>query len=178
MGRMNFSMGTAGMYFAELIEIPYITAENPEMEFGMFKFPPIEGAAGNANILTGAPEGFVVCSKTQYPDECVEFLKWFLGTEVGTEQCQEIGWFNAAKNTTDGVTDQALLDGYNTIMEAEAMGPWLDNALYSTVCDEYLTAVSDLTNGDITPEEAMARIQAKAVEAQTLVGTGYYAEMF
>lgn len=172
MGRMNFSMRTAGMYFAELIEIPYITAENPEMEFGMFKFPPIEGAAGNANILTGAPEGFVVCSKTQYPDECVEFLKWFLGTEVGTEQCQEIGWFNAAKNTTDGVTDQALLDGYNTIMEAEAMGPWLDNALYSTVCDEYLTAVSDLTNGDITPEEAMARIQAKAVEAQTLVGTG------
>ena len=91
---------------------------------------------------------------------------------MGTEQCQEIGWFNAAKNTTDGVTDQALLDGYNTIMEAEAMGPWLDNALYSTVCDEYLTAVSDLTNGDITPEEAMARIQAKAVEAQTLVGTG------
>ena len=89
MGRMNFSMGTAGMYFAELIEIPYITAENPEMEFGMFKFPPIEGAAGNANILTGAPEGFVVCSKTKYPDECVEFLKWFLGTEVGTEQCQE-----------------------------------------------------------------------------------------
>lgn len=57
-------------------------------------------------------------------------------------------------------------------MEAEAMGPWLDNALYSTVCDEYLTAVSDLTNGDITPDEAMARIQAKAVEAQTLVGTG------
>ena len=172
MGRMNFSMGTAGMYFAELIEIPYITAENPDMEFGMFKFPPIEGAAGNANILTGAPEGFVVCSKTQYPDECVEFLKWFLGPEVGAEQCQEIGWFNAAKNTTDGVADQALLDGYNTIMEAEAMGPWLDNALYSTVCDEYLTAVSDLTNGDITPEEAMARIQAKAVEAQTLVSTG------
>ena len=172
MGRMNFSMGAAGMYFAELIEIPYITAENPDMEFGMFKFPSIEGAAGNANILTGAPEGFVICSKTQYPDECVEFLKWFLGPEVGAEQCQEIGWFNAAKNTTDGVTDQALLDGYNTIMEAEAMGPWLDNALYSTVCDEYLTAVSDLTNGDITPEEAMARIQAKAVEAQTLVSTG------
>ena len=52
------------------------------------------------------------------------------------------------------------------------MSAWLDNALYSTVCDEYLTTVSDLTNGDITPEEAMAKIQAKAKEAQTLVGTG------
>ena len=117
------------MYFAELIEIPYITAENPEMEFGMFKFPPIEGAAGNANILTGRSRG--LCGVLQDPVSrrvCRGSLSGFLGTEVGTEQCQEIGWFNAAKNTTDGVTDQALLDGYNTIMEAEAMGPWLDNA--------------------------------------------------
>lgn len=172
MGRAAFIMETAGMYFAELIEIPYMMADNPDLQYGMFKFPEIVGAKGNQEILTGAPEGFVVSSKTQYPDECVEFLKWFLGKEVGTEQCQEIGWFNAAKDTTDGVTDQALLDGYNTVLNAAAMGPWLDNALYSTVCDEYLTAVSDLTNGDITAEEAMARIQAKAKEAQTLVATG------
>lgn len=172
MGRTAFTMEQAAMYFAELIEIPYITSENSEIEFGMFKFPEIVGARGDQSILTGAPEGFVICKKTQYPDECVEFLKWFLGKEVGTEQCQEIGWFNAAKDTTNGVTDQALLDGYNTIIEATAMGPWLDNALYSTVTDEYLTAVSDLTNGDITPQEAMTRIQAKAKEAQTLVATG------
>ena len=101
----------------------------------------------------------------------MEFLKWFLGKEVGTQQCQEIGWFNAAKGTTEGLTDTALLDGYQAVMDAKAMSAWLDNALYSTVCDEYLTTVSDLTNGDITPQEAMAKIQAKAKEAQTLVGT-------
>ena len=83
--------------------------------------------------------------------------------------CQEIGWFNAAKGTTEGLTDQALLDGYNAVMEAKAMSAWLDNALYSTVCDEYLTSVSALTGGDITPEQAMENIQAKAKEAQTLV---------
>ena len=54
-------------------------------------------------------------------------------------------------------------------MEAKAMSAWLDNALYSTVCDEYLTSVSALTGGDITPEQAMENIQAKAKEAQTLV---------
>ena len=172
MGRTMFTMAQSAMYFAELIEIPYMQADNPNLEYGMFKFPEVEGAPGNQEILTGAPEGFVICSETEHPEECVEFLKWFLGPEVGKEQIQEIGWFNAAKGTTDGVTDQALLDGYDTIMNATAMGPWLDNALYSTVCDEYLTAVSDLTNGDVTPEEAMARIQAKAKEAQTLVATG------
>lgn len=172
MGRTNFVMGMAGMYYAELIEIPYIKQDNPDMNFGMFNFPKVEGAKGNQDILTGVPEGFVVSSKTKYPDECVEFLKWFLGKEVGTDMCQEIGWFNAAKGTTDGLTDQALLDGYQAVMDAKAMSAWLDNALYSTVCDEYLTTVSDLTNGDITPEEAMAKIQAKAKEAQTLVQTG------
>ena len=168
-GRTNFIMEQSAMYYAELIEIPYIKADNAEMEFGMFNFPKIEGAKGNQDILTGVPEGFVVSSKTKYPDECVEFLKWFLGKEVGTQMCQEIGWFNAAKGTTEGLTDQALLDGYNAIMEAKAMSAWLDNALYSTVCDEYLTSVSALTGGDITPEQAMENIQAKAKEAQTLV---------
>ena len=171
MGRTNFVMGTAAMYYAELIEIPYIKQDNPDMEFGMFNFPKVEGAKGNQDVLTGVPEGFVVSSKTKYPDECVEFLKWFLGKEVGTEQCQKIGWFNAAKGTTEGLTDPALLDGYQVVMNAKGMSAWLDNALYSTVCDEYLTTVSDLTNGDVTPEEAMKKIQAKAKEAQTLVGT-------
>ena len=169
MGRTNFIMEQSAMYYAELIEIPYIKADNAEMEFGMFNFPKIEGAKGNQDILTGVPEGFVVSSKTKYPDECVEFLKWFLGKEVGTQMCQEIGWFNAAKGTTEGLTDQALLDGYNAVMEAKAMSAWLDNALYSTVCDEYLTSVSALTGGDITPEQAMENIQAKAKEAQTIV---------
>lgn len=171
MARSNFCMGNGAMYYAEVIEIPYIndptTGLNPDLNFGMFKFPEVEGP-GNPNILTGVPEGFVVSSKTEYPDECVEFLKWFLGKEVGTEQAQTIGWFNASKGTTEGVTDQSLLDAYNVITSAEKMGPWFDNALYSTVCDEYLTAVSDLTNGDVTPADAMAKIQAKALEAQTL----------
>ena len=82
MGRTNFIMEQSAMYYAELIEIPYIKADNAEMEFGMFNFPKIEGAKGNQDILTGVPEGFVVSSKTKYPDECVEFLKWFLGKEV------------------------------------------------------------------------------------------------
>lgn len=169
MGRAQFVMGDAAMYYAELIEIPYIKNDDPDMRFGMFNFPEVEGAKGNQDILTGVPEGFVVSKKSQYQDECVEFLKWFLGKEVGTAQAQEIGWFNAAKGTTEGVTDQALLDGYNIVVSAEAMSAWLDNALYSTVVDEYLTAVSDLTNGDVSPQDAMARIQAKAKEAQTLV---------
>lgn len=170
MARSTFAAGGAAIYYAELIEIPYITDSNAELKYGMFNFPLIEGA-GDPTILTGAPEGFVVSSKTEYPDECVEFLKWFLGPEVGKEQAQEIGWFNASKGVTEGVTDEKLIDGYNIIMNAEKMGPWFDNVLYSTVCAEYLTAISDITNGDVTPADAMAKIRKMAVEAQGLAAS-------
>ena len=49
------------------------------------------------------------------------------------------------------------------------MDIWFDNALYSTVCDEYLTQISDVTNGDISPADAMAKIQKVAKETQSLV---------
>ncbi len=172
MARAMFAMGQAAIYYAELIEIPYIKTDGPDLNFGMFNFPEIVGAAGNQDILTGAPEGFVISSLTDYPDECVEFLKWFLGKEVGTEQCQAIGWFNAAKDTASGVTDQSLIDGYAVVSQATEMSEWLDNALYSTVSEEYLQQVSSLTEGTVTPEEAMAKIQEKALEAQTLVSAG------
>lgn len=171
MSRTNFALGKAAMYYAELIEIPYITDLAPDFEYGMFNFPLIEGA-GNPDILTGVPEGFVVHANTQYPDECVEFLKWFLGPETGKDQAQSIGWFNASKGVTEGVTDTRLLDGYEVINNAKEMGEWFDNALYSTVADEYMTAISDITNGDISPEDAMAKISKIAIEAQTLVSPG------
>lgn len=169
MARSMFAMGQAAIYYAELIEIPYIKADGADLNFGMFNFPEIADAKGNQSILTGAPEGFVISSKTKYPDECVAFLKWFLGQEVGTQQCQQIGWFNASKNTTEGLTDQSLIDGYKIVSESTEMSEWLDNALYSTVSQEYMEVLSSLTNGSTTPEDAMAKIQQKALEAQTLV---------
>jgi len=176
MARSMFAMGQAAIYYGELIEIPYIKTDGPDLKFGMFKFPEVPGAKGNQEILTGAPEGFVISSKTKYPQECVDFLKWFLGKEVGTEQCQKIGWFNAAKDTTNGLTDQSLIDGYKVVSEAKQMSEWLDNALYSTVSKEYQEEVSMLTNGTVSPEEAMKKIQAKAKEAQTLVKSGQTGE--
>lgn len=170
MARTNFAIENAAIYYAELIEIPYITELNPELEYGMFNFPTIEGP-GDASILTGAPEGFVISSKTKYPEECVAFLKWFLGAEVGKEQAQKIGWFNASLGVTEGVADEKLIDGYDVIANASSMGPWFDNVLYSTVCDEYLTATSDVTNGDLTPADAMAKIRKVAAEAQGLAAS-------
>lgn len=168
MARLGFTQGQTAMLYAELVEITNVKQENADLNWGMFNFPLVEGA-GNPDLLTGSPEGFVISSKTQYPDESVEFLKWFLGPEVGAEQAEEVGWFNASKGVDVNLKDQSLIDAYNEISSAKEMGPWFDSSLYSTVSDTYLTAISDITNGDVTPEEAMRKVSATAKEAQTLV---------
>lgn len=169
MARLGFTQGQNAILFAELVEITNVKQENPDLNWGMFKFPVIEGAKGNPDLVSGAPEGFAVSSKTQYPDECVEFLKWFLGAETGAQQAEQVGWFNASKGIDANLTDESLKSAYEVIANAKKMDIWFDNALYSTVCDEYLTQISDITNGDVTPEDAMAKIQKVAKEAQSLV---------
>lgn len=168
MARLGFTQGQTAMLYAELVEITNIKQENADLNWGMFNFPFVEGP-GNPDLLTGSPEGFVVSSKTKYPEECVQFLKWFLGPEVGAAQAEEVGWFNASKGVDAGLKDPSLIDAYKAIASAKEMGPWFDSSLYSTVCDTYLTAISDITNGDVTPEEAMKKVQATAKEAQSLV---------
>ncbi|MDO5132821.1 MAG: extracellular solute-binding protein [Eubacteriales bacterium] len=170
MARQLFTTGQAAMCYIELVEITnlYQETEGTDFNWGMFVFPTVEGA-GNPDILTGEPEGFVVSANTKYPDECVEFLKWFLGPEVGAQQAEVVGWFNASKGIADNLDDEGLVEAYNLIMNAEKMGPWFDASLYSTVCEEYLQQISDITNGDVSSEDAMAKIQATAKEAQTLV---------
>ncbi|MEY8353944.1 extracellular solute-binding protein [Lachnospiraceae bacterium 54-53] len=168
MARLGFTQGQTAMLYAELVEITNVKQENEDLNWGMFNFPLVEGA-GNPDLLTGSPEGFVISSKTKYPDECVEFLKWFLGPEVGAAQAEEVGWFNASKGVDADLKDQSLIDAYQAISSAKEMGPWFDSSLYSTVCDTYLTAISDITNGDVTPEDAMKKVQATAKEAQSLV---------
>lgn len=167
MARQLFTTGQAAICYIELVEITNIYQENADMNWGMFKFPTVEGN-GDPDILTGESEGFVVNANTEYPDECVEFLKWFLGPEVGAEEAEEVGWFNASVGVGDSLTDEGLKEAYDLIVNAKEMGPWFDSSLYSTVCEEYLQQISDITNGDVTPADAMAKIQEKAKEAQTL----------
>lgn len=168
MARLGFTQGQNAILFAELVEITNVKQENPDLNWGMFKFPEIDGAKGNKDLVSGAPEGFAISSKTQYPDECVEFLKWFLGAETGAQQAEQVGWFNASKGLDKTLTDESLKSAYDVIANAKKMDIWFDNALYSTVCDEYLTQISDITNGDVTPADAMGKIQKVAKEAQSL----------
>ncbi len=169
MARQMFTTGQAAMCYVELVELTniYMETEGTEFNWGMFMFPAVDGA-GDPTILTGEPEGFVVSSQTQYPDECVEFLKWFLGAEVGAQQAVDVGWFNASEGVDANLEDAGLQEAYSLILNAHEMGPWFDAALYSTVCEEYLQQISNVIDGDAAAD-AMTKIQKSAAEAQTLV---------
>ena len=167
MARHMFAQGKAAMSYMETIEIPMLEKEiTPDFHYGMFKFPIFPGAAGEQEYITGAPEGFIISAKTKYPKETIDFLRYLTGPEVGKEEVKEIGWFNASYGSVEGIDNPQLEDAYNIISQAKGLAYWLDNDLHAKLVNEYLTAVSDLTNGDITPEQVMERIRSTAKEVR------------
>lgn len=164
--RALFTSGKAAMFFGELVEIPYVDQENSKLNYGMFAFPNIPGGSGDQGLLVGAPEGFVMSSKCKYPKETIDFLKYITTCK---DEASSIGWFNGSLGQTDGLNNEHLKDAYNVIVKAKGLENWLDSNLYSTVCNEYLSAVSDFTNGDISSQQAMGKIQTAAKQAQVEV---------
>jgi raffinose/stachyose/melibiose transport system substrate-binding protein len=170
MARQSFANQETAMMYMETIEVNYLEdAMTTPFEYGMFPFPAVIDGNGDQGYITGAPEGFWCSSKTKYPDEAVAFLKYLTGPEVGKKQIREIRWFNGTKGQIDGVfTDEPIRDAYNMILNASGLAYWLDNDLHAKLVDRYLTGVSELTNGDITPEALMKDIQdlAKIVRSE------------
>lgn len=164
--RALFTSGKAAIFFGELVEIPNVATENSKLDYGMFAFPTINDGNGDQGLLVGAPEGFVMSAKCKYPKETIEFLKYITTCK---DEASSIGWFNGTYGQTDGLNNAHLTDAYNVIVKAKGLENWLDSNLYSTVCNEYLSAVSDFTNGDITSSQAMQKIQKAAKGAQTEV---------
>lgn len=172
MARNQFATGQTAMSFMETIEIPMLAEEvSEDFNYGMFQFPTFSDGEGNQKFVTGAPEGFVISSSAKYPEETIDFLRYMTGPEVGKQQVREIGWFNASKGSVDGLDDQKLIDAYNIINEAEGLAYWLDNDLHAKLVNEYLTAVSDLTNGDVTPEQVMEKVRVVSEEVKEEVGS-------
>lgn len=171
MGRQQFAMGQAAMMFAESVEIPYVAMameEGSEVDYGMFKFPVVDGATGNQETILGAPEGFSVSAATKNPDIAVDFLKYLCGQEIGKQQVEDIQWFNGCKDTVDPATaDQKLVDCYNVITSAKTVANWMDNEIHAELRTVYYEDLQTFLNGDMSPEDFVKKLQDTAAKVKS-----------
>ena len=164
-GINDFVSGKAAIYYEQFNQVQYI--EPATFDWGWFDFPDIEGAAGDQNALTGAPQGFMVSATTKHPAEAVEFLKYLTSVDVASKMVKETSMIS----TVDGAINQDTADDKfiqiaESIKAASSINLWLDNATNSEVAATYLQGIQAMVGGAMTPEEVMQSVQEKAAEVK------------
>ncbi len=164
-GINDFLSGKAAIYYEQFNQVQYIAPAT--FNWSWFDFPDIEGAAGDQNALTGAPQGLMVSSTTKYPEACVKFLKYLTNLENGKKLVREAMMFSCVDGaiTEETATDK-MAQMAETIKAASSVNLWLDNATDSEVCSVYLSGIQAMVGGDMTPGEVMKAVQQKAAQVK------------
>lgn len=164
-GINDFTSGKAAIYYEQFNQVQYI--EPAEFEWSWFDFPDIEGAAGDQNALTGAPQGLMVAADTQYPDECVAFLKYLTRVDVAGKMVKDTMMFSAVDGAINADTaSDTFIQIADTIKQASSINLWLDNATDSEVVTTYLSGIQAMVGGDKAAGEVMAEVQQKAAQVK------------
>jgi raffinose/stachyose/melibiose transport system substrate-binding protein len=164
-GINDFTSGKAAIYYEQFNQNQYI--QPADFEWYWFDFPDIEGAAGDQDALTGAPQGFMVSSTTAHPDEAVAFLKYLTSVDIAAKMVKDASMIS----TVDGAINsdnasEELIEMVDTVKAASSINLWIDTAMDSEVVAVYLQGVQAMVGGAMTPEEVMAAVQEKALEVK------------
>lgn len=134
-------------------------------DWATMPWPRSEDGVAEQNSMTGAPDGFLVNSKTKHMDEAVEFLQYITSIENAGRMAEESGLISAVEGANQGLAPQqeTLLDAAS---EAESLNIWLDTLLPADIADVYTTGIQALLGGDATPKELHERLQKAAATWQ------------
>lgn len=169
MVKQMFFAGKGAMFYVELEEFQDV--ENAlKGNWGFFPMPSIADGNGSQNYITGAPDGFIVSSKTKHPKEAVEFLKFLTSKENSLKLVKDIGWPSPIEGATNPDTAlKQVAEGVDYMKQAEGMAEWLDTDVHAKVADVYLSNIQLLLDGSKSPEEIIKEVQAVAKQVQSEV---------
>jgi raffinose/stachyose/melibiose transport system substrate-binding protein len=167
--RSSFIAGKAAMMYIELEEFITVAQGMGEDAFGFFQLPGGTGGQGDEKLLTGAPDGFMVSSKSKNPQEAINFLKFLTSPEMGKEYVKRLGIPSAVVGAVSNETALPIVvEGVNAIQGASGMALWLDTDINAKIVEVYLPGMQALMTGSKTPEQVMQEVieVAKTVQAE------------
>ncbi|WBL16913.1 ABC transporter substrate-binding protein [Sutcliffiella sp. NC1] len=158
--RNMFGNGEIPIVYMQFAEIKLV--ENiGGVDFGFFNFPAVAGGKGDADALTGAPEGWMLSKDA--PKEAVDFLKFLTSKETAYEFTKTDGQLNAIKGGVDeGNTSPASFEAYEIVLSASSPAPWFDNAVNINIADIFMRGGQSLATGQTKPQDIMKDVQERA----------------
>ncbi|OCT10748.1 hypothetical protein A8709_23215 [Paenibacillus pectinilyticus] len=146
-----------GSWFAKTLD----TAPDVKAKVKVMKFPTIEGAAGNENEwIGGVLDTFMVSSKTKYPEQSVQFLKYL------TENLSSEGYKAGAglptwkTNVDESKIDPILKDVLANFKTSTGVVPLYDLYLGGKQGETHMNLVAKLLSNKVTPQEFGTQMQA------------------
>jgi raffinose/stachyose/melibiose transport system substrate-binding protein len=169
MGQQLFAAGKGAIFYVELEEFQTIE-NNMKGNWGFFPMPSIADGKGSQSFITGAPDGFIVSSKTKHPKEAIKFLKYLTSKDNALKLVKQIGWPSPIDGATNPDTAlKEVAEGVEVMKKAEGMAEWLDTDVHAKVADVYLSNIQLLLDGSKSPEEIIKEVQDVAKQVQSEV---------
>jgi raffinose/stachyose/melibiose transport system substrate-binding protein len=164
-GRNLFLGGKAAIMFLETMETTYM--KDATFKWDTFKVPTIDGAKGDQGGLIGAPEGFMVHSKSAHPKEAVAFLKFLTSKANGEKLIKETGMPSTVEGAmnTNIATEQEVKQ-MDLIKEQPNMLIWTDSALDTRIFKPYGDGIQAMLGGNKTPEQIIKDVQDAAKQVK------------
>lgn len=164
--RSMFIAGQAAMNFLEYGEIRYLE-NDANFEWTSTNFPPISNGEGNQHTMQGAPEGYMVSSKSEHPEEAYKLVKFLVSGDTARQMTAVTGFISSA---VGAVTPETASDNQVAAAEqiagADGMFLWLDNALDIRIVNSYMNGVQLMLEGKVTATEVMQDVQEVAAQVR------------
>jgi raffinose/stachyose/melibiose transport system substrate-binding protein len=159
--RNEFVAGKGAVIYLESMEISLL--KDAKFNWGTFKMPAIEGGKGDQTGLIGAPEGFMVSSKSQHPDIAMKFLEFLTNKTNGEALIKDTGLASTVKGAVNSQTASPQeVDAMKLITGAKSMMDWTDSAIDTQIFNPYGSGVQALIGGQTTPQAVMKSVQQAA----------------
>jgi raffinose/stachyose/melibiose transport system substrate-binding protein len=167
--RGSFTAGRTAMMYLELVEFGDQLKGTPLDKAGwdFFTMPAFEDGAGDPSILTGAPDGFLISSKSAHPKEAIEFLKFITSVDQARAYSATTGMTSSVVGGVDpATTHPMIIKGLDVLGKAKALALWLDTDIDAQTTAVYLAGMQAILNGTKTPSQVMQDVRNTALKVK------------
>ncbi len=166
--RNMFIAGEVPIHYLQFAELGYLK-DKPDLEFDYFNFPQFSEGKGNAEGLTGAPEGFMISKETANKELAEKFVKFIVSPENAAKFQKDVGSMTTVIGAaTEENSPPGTLGAIEVIQNAAETTPWLDNAVDASVADAFMRGGQAIAADIETPEDVLKEVQAAAAKLQAV----------
>jgi raffinose/stachyose/melibiose transport system substrate-binding protein len=160
--QVGFAAGKSAMMYLEWVEFGLL--DNTQLTkdgWDFFKLPAAAGSKGDKSTLVGAPDMFLVNSKSKNAPLAVAFMKFVIGKENAAKmQTLMVGYPSPVIGSlTPSNSSPQSINALDEVNKASGLAIWLDTVTPPAVASAYLAGGEALVSGSSSPEQVMKSVQ-------------------